>query len=363
MQELSVSLPHYRYPIYFAANGLWDIASFLERHEVTGSLFIITDERVAELYGQRVFSLLGKAFQQVHIRQVPVGEAAKSFAVSQDLYTWLIGHKADRKSTIIALGGGVVGDLAGYVAATYMRGIRFVQIPTTLLAQVDSSVGGKVGINHPAGKNLIGAFYHPLFVLVDPVVLSTLSQRDMLAGMAEVVKYGCIRDAALYEKLGQAWPGILQRQNLELLQEILVICCSIKAAVVEADEKEAGVRAILNFGHTVGHALETVTGYDYFLHGEAVAHGMAAAAMLSYREGHLREEELQALLPHLLLLAPPSIPRHLTPEQISSAMQLDKKRDQGGQLWVLLDRIGHAILSRTVAPDHVQETLAWLLSR
>jgi 3-dehydroquinate synthase len=363
MQELAVSLPHYRYPIYFEANGLWDLAAVLKKYQIKKSLFIITDERVAELYGQRVFSLLEKQFHPVHIRQVCVGESAKSFAVSQDLYTWLIEHKADRTSVIIALGGGVVGDLAGYVAATYMRGIRFIQIPTTLLAQVDSSVGGKVGINHPAGKNLIGAFYHPLFVLIDPMVLSTLSPRDMLAGMAEVVKYGCIQDATLFNRLAPTWPDILQRQNVGLLQEILVICCSIKAAVVETDEKESGLRAILNFGHTVGHALETITGYEYFLHGEAVAHGMAAASMLSWREGYLSEKDHRALLQQLLHLAPPPIPAHITTEQIFSAMQLDKKRDQGGQLWVLLDKIGHAILSRSVSSAHVQETLAWLLSR
>ncbi len=363
MQELSVTLPHYHYPIYFAADGLCNIAEALKQHRIKQSLFIVTDERVAELYGQRVFSLLASQFHPVYLRPVCVGEGAKTLKVTEELYTWLIENRADRTSVIVALGGGVIGDLAGFVAATFMRGIRFVQIPTTLLAQVDSSVGGKVGINHPSAKNMIGAFYHPLFVLIDPLVLATLSQRDMLAGMAEVVKYGCIRDRTLFETLNTAWPELLRRQDAPLLQSVLMTCCAIKARVVEADERESGLRAILNFGHTIGHALETATGYDYFLHGEAVTHGMAAASWLSLQEGLLNEPEHQMITGLLQRLSPPPVPAHVTLEQISSAMKLDKKRDQGGQLWVLLDKIGEAVLSRSVSPHRVQEALSWLLQR
>lgn len=363
MQELSITLPHYHYPIYFAADALHNIAEALKRHQIKQSLFIVTDERVAELYGQRVFSLLAAQFHPVHLRQVCIGEGAKTLKVTEELYTWLIENRADRSSVIVALGGGVIGDLAGFVAATFMRGIRFVQIPTTLLAQVDSSVGGKVGINHPSAKNMIGAFYHPLFVLIDPLVLATLSQRDMLAGMAEVVKYGCIRDRMLFEKLEAAWPELLQRQDTPLLQSVLMTCCAIKARVVEADERESGLRAILNFGHTIGHALETATSYDYFLHGEAVAHGMAAASWLSVQEGGLSEQEHQMITDLLQRLAPPPVPAHVTQEQIFDAIKLDKKRDQGGQLWILLDKIGQAAMSRSVSPQRVGEALTWLLQR
>lgn len=361
MNPITVTLPSVRYPIYCESDLLDQLPELLARHQLDESLFLVTDERVAQWYQERVVAALTKNGRAVLCYRTVVGEDAKSARVLDELHTWLIRNGASRRSIILALGGGVIGDLAGFAAATYMRGIRFVQIPTTILAQVDSSIGGKVGINHSLGKNLLGAFHHPQFVLIDPLVLKTLGMREILCGMAEVVKYGCIWDVELFHLLKDKWPEIISLNNPELLSRMLLTCCAIKARVVEADEKESGLRAILNFGHTLGHALESVTAYEYFLHGEAVAHGMRAAAFLSVENGLLSSLDFTEMEKLIAKLNPPVVPHTVNQAVLLAAMQYDKKRSQSGQLWVLLDRIGHAVLSRQVAAEQVLRTLERLL--
>ncbi len=361
MNPITVTLPSVSYPIYCESGLLEQLPVLLSRHHLDEALFLITDEQVAQLYLERVLTALSNSGRPVLSFRTLVGEEAKSVHVLNDIHTWLIRNGANRRSIVLALGGGVIGDLAGFAAATYMRGIRFVQIPTTILAQVDSSIGGKVGINHVLGKNLIGAFHHPQFVLIDPLVLTTLGSREILCGMAEVVKYGCIWDVELFQILQAAWQEIVALKNMELVKRVLLTCCAIKARIVELDEKESGLRAILNFGHTVGHALESATHYTYFLHGEAVAYGMQAATFLSVEHGLLSMTDFSGLDLLIAKLNPPVIPNTVNQTALLAAMQYDKKRSQGGQLWILLDRIGHAVLTRQVPAEQVTRTIDRLL--
>ncbi len=363
MKEIRVTLPHLTYPIYCAPSALERLPELVHRHQVHEPLYIIADQQVAELYEKRLAAVLQSTGLQLFFFHTPVGESAKTLAVAEEIFTWLIQNRADRSSVILALGGGVVGDLAGFVAATYMRGMRLIQVPTTLLAQVDSSVGGKVGINHRLGKNLIGAFHHPLFVLLDPLLLFTLEQRQVSAGLAEVVKYGCISDLELFNRLCDRWSDIVRLQDPQQIQALLTTCCSIKARVVVDDEKERGGRAILNFGHTIGHALEAATGFATFLHGEAVAHGMRAAAWLSAYKGLLPHQDFLRVGSLCERLAPPSIPDPVTEEMLLSLMLHDKKRNRSGQQWVLLSAIGQACLTRQVTLEETSAALRWLLDR
>lgn len=273
--------------------------------------------------------------------KVPAGETAKSLKTVQACYDQLAAHRLERKSFIVALGGGVVGDLAGFVAATYLRGIAFVQVPTTLLSQVDSSVGGKVGVNLKAGKNLVGAFYQPRLVLCDLSSLVTLPDREYRSGLAEVIKYGIIYDAQLFKKLERDMPKLLQRRT-ETLAAVVARCCEIKAEVVRQDETESGLRAILNFGHTVGHALEAISGYGRFLHGEAIAIGQVAAARLSAGLLGLTDPELRRIRELLTKAGLPTTMK-LSPAQqqkATRAMMLDKKVSAGEVKFVLASRIG-----------------------
>lgn len=363
MKEIRVTLPHLSYPIYCAPSALERLPELVHRHQVHEPLYIIADQQVADLYEKRLSAVLQLTGLPLFFFHTPVGESAKTLAVAEELYTWLIQNRADRSSVILALGGGVVGDLAGFVAATFMRGVRLIQIPTTLLAQVDSSVGGKVGINHRLGKNLIGAFHHPLFVLLDPLLLFTLEERQVAAGLAEVVKYACISDPELFNRLSEKWSDIARLKDPQQIQHLLMTCCSIKARVVGKDEKESGGRAILNFGHTIGHALETATGFATFLHGEAVAHGMQAAAWLSSHKGLLPRHDFLRVCSLCEKLAPPPIPDPVTEERLLALMLHDKKRNRSGQQWVLLSAIGQAQLTRQVTVEETSAALRWLLER
>ena len=289
---------------------------------------------------------------------VPAGEKAKSLKTVQWCYDQLAAHRLERKSFVVALGGGVVGDLAGFVAATYLRGIPFVQVPTTLLAQVDSSVGGKVGVNLKAGKNLVGAFYQPKLVLCDLEVLKTLPMREYRAGLAEVIKYGIINDARFFAALEEGMGKLLQR-DANLLARVVARCCEIKAEVVGQDETESGLRAILNFGHTIGHALEAISHYGKYLHGEAISIGQVAAARLSAQELGFPAEAVERIrrcfeaagLPTKLKLNPAAQRRAL------AAMQLDKKVSGGEVKFVLARTIGQVEYGHRVAPS----TLAGIL--
>jgi 3-dehydroquinate synthase len=263
-----------------------------------------------------------------------------------------------RDSCVAALGGGVVGDLAGFAAAAYLRGLPWIQIPTTLLAQVDSSVGGKTGINHELGKNLIGAFHQPRLVLLDPSVLRTLDIREYWAGMSEVVKYGLIRSEPFFSWLESKWDRLGDQSNHEPIEHMVSVCCRIKADVVRRDEKESGLRRILNFGHTLGHALESATGYGLFRHGEAVLHGMRFAAWLSMKRGHLKFTSFSRIDSLLGRFPVPALPAELDAAALSEHMRTDKKRGAQGLRFVLLKGIGRTVME---IPDNPEKCLEeWL---
>ena len=319
---------------------------------------VITDSNVGKKFAKAALkSLSASGFQPVLIT-VPAGEKSKRIAVVEKCYDQLAAHRLERKSFIVALGGGVVGDLAGFVAATYLRGIPFVQVPTTLLAQVDSSVGGKTGVNLKAGKNLVGAFYQPRLVLCDLDALRTLPKREYISGLAEVIKYGVIYDAVLFAQLERNLPKLLQR-DAGTLAAVIARCCEIKADVVGQDETENGLRAILNFGHTIGHAIENSSGYGKFLHGEAIAIGQVAAARLSHKILGLPSgdvERIKKLFVHAGL--PVKIKLSAAPrKKLFAAMKLDKKVSGGEVKFVLANRIGKVVWGQKVSPGLVNEVL------
>ncbi|MBN2412147.1 3-dehydroquinate synthase [candidate division KSB1 bacterium] len=360
MKSIDVGLGDFSYTIYIGEGLLDNLTSYLERYLSTNDLFIITDENVYGLYNPWIREKLPDLAQKTF--QVPAGEQSKSLDTANYLYTKLLEMNATRHSAIIAFGGGVVGDLAGFIASTFMRGIKFVQVPTTILSQVDSSVGGKVGINHALGKNLIGSFYQPEFVLIDPLVLRTLPTREIYAGLAEVLKYSFIKDSSFFDLLDNNLAEIIGLKNIPLLEQVLTACCSIKARIVEQDEKESGIRATLNFGHTIGHGLEAATHYDTFLHGEAVLHGMRGAIHLSTLENLLPMSKAQQMLSIIDRLNPAPVPQNISVEQIINAMQRDKKRSREGQLWVLLKDIGQAMLTRNVSKKNIQDAVRFVLA-
>ena len=302
-------------------------------------------------------SLRAAGFAPVLIT-VPAGETSKSLEAVQTCCDQLARHRLERKSFIVALGGGVVGDLAGFVAAVYLRGIDFVQAPTTLLAQVDSSVGGKVGVNLPAGKNLVGAFYQPRFVLCDLSALATLPMRQFRSGLAEVIKYGIIRDAALFGRLEKNL-GLLLERNPAVLAETVARCCEIKAEVVARDERDGGLRAILNFGHTIGHALEAISGYGKFLHGEAISIGQVAAAKLSVAVSGLPAGEAQRIEALFRRAGLPAAMQLSARQQarLFVAMRLDKKVSGGEIQFVLARRIGKVETGRKASPALIAKIL------
>jgi 3-dehydroquinate synthase len=324
---------------------------------------IISDSNVAPYYARAVHHHLSHAGFEPILITVPAGETAKSLKTVQTCYDRLARERFERKSFIVALGGGVVGDLAGFVAATYLRGIPFVQVPTTLLADVDSSVGGKVGVNLPAGKNLVGAFYQPRLVLMDLDTLNTLPPRELRAGLAEVIKYGIIYDAALFKRLERDLPALLKREP-KILASVVARCCEIKAHVVRQDETEGGLRAILNFGHTVGHALEAISHYGKFLHGEAISIGQVAAAQLSAELLGLRASEVERITE---LFRRSGLPIHtplsaLQRRKLLTAMTLDKKVSGGEVKFVLARKLGQVEFGHKVPAALLTKTLAAQLS-
>jgi 3-dehydroquinate synthase len=316
---------------------------------------VISDRNVAPLYAWAVQRSLSDAGFEPILITVPAGETAKSLKTVQACYDQLAANRIERKSFVVALGGGVVGDLAGFVAATYLRGIPFIQLPTTLLAQVDSSVGGKTGVNLRAGKNLVGAFYQPRLVLCDLGTFLTLPDREYRSGLAEVIKYGIIYDAALFRRLESDIPKLLAR-DLHSLTDVVARCCEIKAEVVSQDETESGLRAILNFGHTIGHGLEAISRYGKYLHGEAISIGQVAAARLSVRLLGLPEKDSERIRALLERAGLPTKVR-LTQAQkraILAAMQLDKKVSGGEIKFVLAREIGRVEFGQKV-PLHLLE--------
>lgn len=359
-QPLSIDLGVRSYTIHIGHGILQNMAAFGNLLQAKNA-FIITNVTVAPLYADTLQQALAGHFKQVRVLALPDGEQHKNSKTLNQIYDDLLTHQSDRKTVLFALGGGVIGDITGFAAASYMRGVPFVQVPTTLLAQVDSSVGGKTGINHPLGKNMIGAFYQPRMVVCDLAVLSTLPARELSAGLAEVIKYGPIADYAFFEWLEHNMAALLA-QDKQALHIAVQRSCQIKAWVVAQDEKENGMRAILNFGHTFAHAIEAALGYGKWLHGEAVACGMVMAAQLSVRLGLIDAAfvtRLQTLLQQANL---PTVAPALhadTTQNIQTwlqYMQVDKKAQDGQVRFVVLEKLGTAAMA-TVADDVIAEVI------
>jgi len=354
MKSIDVALQSNAYPVYLGA-GLLGNADLWKKHLGHGKVLVVSNDTVAPLYLDTVRQSLDRQDCEVHI--IPDGEQHKTVETWYGIIDRLVSVKARRDSTVIALGGGVVGDIAGFAAASYMRGIRFLQAPTTLLAQVDASVGGKTGVNHAQGKNLVGAFYQPEAVFIDTATLETLEPREFNAGLAEVVKYGAIRDAAFFEWLEQQ-SGAVNARDAQALEHLIHRSVRNKAEIVSQDEKESGVRALLNFGHSFGHALETETAYQRFLHGEAVAIGMVIAAVLSESRALCpagTAGRLATLLKRFDL--PVRIPRDLSVEDLATAMELDKKAVASGLRLILLDAIGRARIDDLSGENEIVEAM------
>ena len=348
MTTLDVSLGERAYPIHIG-NGLLRSAGELLGAAPGRRVVIVTSAAVAAHHLAPLQGSLRKRGAQADVVLLPDGEAHKNAATLGDLLTRLLELRVERTTTLIALVGGVVGDIAGFAAAIYQRGIPFVQVPTTLLAQVDSSVGGKTGINHPLGKNMIGAFWQPRAVLIDTAVLATLPDRELRAGVAEVIKYGAIRDAELFAWLESSMPALLAKDDAALVHAIHR-SCAIKAAIVATDERESGERALLNFGHTFGHAIEAAQGYGAWLHGEAVAAGMACAARLSERVCGFDSAQTRRLVDLIAAAGLPVAPPKIAAERWLDLMRRDKKVDAGALRFVLLEALGRAVI-RSDVPD------------
>lgn len=340
MKNVRVELGQRSYEIFIGRGILSGLGKVLKGFGFSKKISLVSNPTVFALYGKVIMdSLRDSDFDCVEVI-IPDGEEYKDYLWSYYILTELLRYKLDRRSCLVALGGGVIGDITGFVASIYMRGISFVQVPTTLLSQVDSSVGGKTGVNHPLGKNMIGTFYQPRLVWVDTDTLKTLPEREFLSGLSEVIKYGVIWDWELFEFLGRERESILALEP-SALSYIIRRSCEIKAEVVSRDEREAGLRAILNFGHTVGHAIETTTGYRRFLHGEAVSIGMRAEARLSSILGISdvdTEKRILSLLSSYGL--PVDIPPEVKKEELLPAMEIDKKAVGGRLRFILPERIG-----------------------
>jgi 3-dehydroquinate synthase len=354
MEVVYVELGARRYPIHVGAGCLRDIGTRLAETGCGERVAVVTNSTVADLYLERTLaSLRAAAFAPTSV-QIPDGEEHKNLAWLTLVYDKLIDAGLERDGAVVALGGGVVGDLAGFAAATYLRGVPCVQVPTTLLAQVDSAVGGKTGINHIAGKNLIGAFAQPRFVLADVETLRTLPRRELTAGLAEVIKYGVILDPELFALIEAHLPAV-QRLDRDLMVRIVRTCCTLKALVVGEDETENGYRAILNFGHTVAHALESLTEYKQYLHGEAVAIGMVAAARVSRRLGFCGERDYQRIRTLLERCGlPTEVPADIRGEPLALAMRTDKKARGGMINFICVEAIGKTRFERMSCDEIVK---------
>ncbi|MGR8933930.1 MAG: 3-dehydroquinate synthase [Gammaproteobacteria bacterium] len=355
MRTLNVALGERSYPIYIGSELISENKGLLRKHIRSMQVLIVSNATVAPLYLSSILNALNGL--QVATVVLPDGEQYKNLDVTGKIFDALLEHRFSRTATLIALGGGVIGDMGGFAAACYQRGIAFIQIPTTLLAQVDSSVGGKTGVNHPLGKNMIGAFYQPLCVLADTAVLDTLDDRQLSAGIAEVIKYGLVRDVEFFDWLENNLAALLRRDQ-QALAFAVERSCRNKAEVVAADEKESGIRAILNLGHTFGHAIETGCGYGQILHGEAVAIGTCQAADLSRRMGWLDVADVNRIISIFRSAGlPVKPPPALDSKRFLELMAVDKKNVDGKLRLVLLECIGKATLPVGVDIRLLEKTL------
>jgi len=356
MKSLQVSLGNRSYPIHIGS-GVLDDSSLFQKAITGKQVLVVSNDTVEPLYGASLLKTLSP-FCQVDILVLPDGEQYKQLETINQIYDHLLRNKYHRTATLVALGGGVIGDMCGFAAATYQRGVNFIQIPTTLLAQVDSSVGGKTGVNHPLGKNMIGAFYQPKAVMIDTRVLLTLPEREFSAGLAEVIKYGLIHDADFFSWLEKNISFLVSRDEVAVTYAIEK-SCRIKSEIVSADEREEGIRAHLNFGHTFGHAIETHLGYGDWLHGEAVASGMMIATQVSALKGWLTGAEVEKVRNLLIQANLPIAP----PEKMKNAdffekMQLDKKVLTGNIRYILLKNIGSAVIADGVEREIVEKAIS-----
>ena len=353
METLSVALGSRAYPIHIGA-GLLDAGELYRPYLGAGAAAIVTNAVVAPLYLNRVKKALGSA--RITEVVLPDGEQSKSWQTLNQVFDQLLKARCGRDTLVVALGGGVVGDLAGFAAAVYQRGVPFIQVPTTLLAQVDSSVGGKTAINHPLGKNMIGAFHQPAAVISDVAALDTLPDRELRSGLAEVIKHGFALDAAFVDWLEASIEKLLARDRAALAYAVRR-SCELKARIVAADEREAGERALLNFGHTFGHAIEAGTGYGAWLHGEAVAAGMVMAAELSSLMGQLKKTEVSRVRELVKRAGLPVSGPALAPERMLELMALDKKAAKGRTRFILLESIGRAALRADIDAQAVRAAI------
>lgn len=360
MEKISVDLGYHSYEIVIGKDILGDLGERLHLIRAGRGFsnrgLLISNKTVFDLYGDKVVNSLIEKGMQIDVALIPDGEEYKSLATAANLYDKAIECQLDRKSFIVALGGGVIGDISGFIASTYMRGIPFIQIPTTLLAQVDSSVGGKVAVNHPKGKNIIGAFYQPQLVWADIQVLQSLPEREFAAGLAEVVKYGVIWESEFFAYLEEHSKEVLARDT-RVLVEIIRRSCKIKAQIVEQDEKEGGIRAILNLGHTFGHAYESLTGYKQYLHGEAVAIGMVLAFKVAQELNWLDQactDRLMALLKRFNL---PTFNEDFSGKELLQTMELDKKAEGGQIKYVLPKTIGRVVVTKDIPRELIEKVL------
>jgi 3-dehydroquinate synthase len=356
MQTLTVNLGDRSYPIHVGEGILPRAGEFLSQAGLRGKVAIVTNPTVAQLYLDAVHEALTDAgFEMIPIL-IPEGEEHKNLKTLASVYDRLVTERLERNSCVMALGGGVVGDVAGFAAATYLRGIPYIQVPTTLLAQVDSSVGGKTGVNHQNGKNLIGAFHQPRSVLIDVTVLQSLPPRELVAGLAEVIKYGVIEHPALFTLLEEKMDKVIGLDR-ELLVQIIATSCRIKARVVEKDEREDDYRAVLNFGHTIGHALEAVTDYRKYLHGEAVGIGMAQATAISVHRGFCDQRSLERIRKLIRKAGlPADIPPDVSRQSLIQSMEVDKKSAEGRIKFVMCAGIGRTCF-HSLAPGEILAAL------
>ncbi|BCL76488.1 3-dehydroquinate synthase [Jeongeupia sp. HS-3] len=342
MRNVKVEIAHAPYDILIGRDVLADVSAIVAQLPQK-RVAIVSNETVAPLYLPRLQAALEAADVQVHTIVLPDGERFKTWETLNLIFDGLLSARCERKTTLIALGGGVIGDMTGFAAAVYQRGVPFIQIPTTLLAQVDSSVGGKTAINHPLGKNMIGAFYQPKLVLADLATLDTLPAREFSAGMAEVIKYGLIDDLAFFEWLEANIDAVMAR-DVDALEYLIERCCQNKARIVAADEKEHGQRALLNLGHTFGHAIEAGLGYGAWLHGEAVAAGMVLAALASRELGQISEAELARIKALIEKSGLPVVSPKLGEDRYLELMAQDKKVDAGKIKFILLEKLGQSYI-------------------
>ncbi len=359
---IEVNLEKLSYDIAIAPGSLEKLGELITPLQLGEKVLIVSNPEIFQHYGQQAITALENAGFEVACSTLPPGEQYKTLDTLQTLYDIALEHRLERSSTMIALGGGIIGDMTGFAAATWLRGIHVIQIPTTLLAMVDASIGGKTGVNHPHGKNLIGAFHQPRKVIIDPVVLKTLPEREFRAGMAEVIKYGVIWDGELFSDLEQA-ERLDQMECIEasLLQKIIQRSCQSKAEVVSKDEKELGLRAILNYGHTIGHAVESLTGYTTVLHGEAVGIGMVAASRIAVKLG-LWDEDCDRRQLGLIQKAglPTTLPTGINIDEILASLQTDKKVKNKKVRFILPTAIGVVTITDQVPSEVIREVLQGL---